>query len=221
MNIKDIIEAWARIRKIDQTIPDDVLDFMKDSAVQALKGSSLQPVVSEEGIEKWFAGEQVNSDKFWQDSPFRTNGDVVELIKLGVKEFAALFSIPSNGMRWVKASERLPDTENGQGVYLRGYKRLKYGVIYKEWVPAQNEYFIQIATDNGETLTSFRNGHEELQFIEWLDESAIPLDTVVYVPASKKDMDEVFHDSQKAILAGWLSSAKGWLKKTTIGEYLK
>jgi hypothetical protein len=42
MNTKDIIEAWARIRKIDQTIPDDVLDFMKDSAIVALAASQSQ-----------------------------------------------------------------------------------------------------------------------------------------------------------------------------------
>ncbi len=57
MKAKDIIEAWARIRKIDQTIPDDVLDFMKDSAIAALAGSQSQEapqqdkasVVDEEG----------------------------------------------------------------------------------------------------------------------------------------------------------------------------
>jgi hypothetical protein len=204
MNTKDIIDAWARIRKIDQTIPDDVLDFMKDSAVQALKGSSLQPVVSEEGIEKWFAGEQVNSDKFWQDSPFRTNGDVVELIKLGVKEFAALFSIPSNGMRWVDVSIKPNEL-------LKSY-------FCKTWSEHFKKEFRELVLI---TLDGQWQTHNKV--IAWLDEtsSSIPLDTVVYVPASKKDMDEVFHDSQKAILAGWLSSAKGWLKKTTIGEYLK
>lgn len=36
MRKKDIVDAWALIRKIDQTIPDDVLDFMKDSAIAAL-----------------------------------------------------------------------------------------------------------------------------------------------------------------------------------------
>ena len=37
MKQKDIIDAWVRIRTIDQTIPDDVLDFMKDAAIAALK----------------------------------------------------------------------------------------------------------------------------------------------------------------------------------------
>jgi hypothetical protein len=37
MNKTQIIEAYARIRAIDQTIPDDVLDFMKDAALEKLQ----------------------------------------------------------------------------------------------------------------------------------------------------------------------------------------
>lgn len=36
MTKKDIIDAWARIRTIDNTIPDAVLDFMKNTAIRAL-----------------------------------------------------------------------------------------------------------------------------------------------------------------------------------------
>ena len=37
MTKKDIIDAYCRIRTIDQTIPDDVLDFMKTSAISKLE----------------------------------------------------------------------------------------------------------------------------------------------------------------------------------------
>lgn len=37
MTEKSIIDAYCRIRTIDQTIPDDVLDFMKDSALEKLR----------------------------------------------------------------------------------------------------------------------------------------------------------------------------------------
>lgn len=37
MKVQDIIKAYVRIRSIDNTIPDDVLDFMKDSAIEKLK----------------------------------------------------------------------------------------------------------------------------------------------------------------------------------------
>lgn len=36
MTEKMIIDAYCRIRTIDNTIPDDVLDFMKDAALEAL-----------------------------------------------------------------------------------------------------------------------------------------------------------------------------------------
>lgn len=36
MKKEDILSAWAKIRKIDNSIPDDVLDFMKDSAINNL-----------------------------------------------------------------------------------------------------------------------------------------------------------------------------------------
>jgi hypothetical protein len=37
MNEKMIRDAYCRIRTIDQTIPDDVLDFMKDAAIEKLR----------------------------------------------------------------------------------------------------------------------------------------------------------------------------------------
>lgn len=37
MTEQAIREAYIKIRAIDQTIPDDVLDFMKDAAIEKLK----------------------------------------------------------------------------------------------------------------------------------------------------------------------------------------
>ena len=37
MKKQDIIDAWKEIRKTSSTIPDDVLDFMKDCAVRQLE----------------------------------------------------------------------------------------------------------------------------------------------------------------------------------------
>jgi hypothetical protein len=37
MKQNEIIDAYCRIRKIDQTIPDEVLDFMKDAAIEKLQ----------------------------------------------------------------------------------------------------------------------------------------------------------------------------------------
>ncbi|MBK7362630.1 MAG: hypothetical protein IPJ01_10080 [Micavibrio sp.] len=43
INEKSIRDAYARIRTIDQTIPDDVLDFMKDASINQLK---IKPSIS-------------------------------------------------------------------------------------------------------------------------------------------------------------------------------
>jgi hypothetical protein len=37
MKTKDIIDAWSRIRTTDNVIPDDVLDFMKDAAIEKIE----------------------------------------------------------------------------------------------------------------------------------------------------------------------------------------
>lgn len=37
MTEKMIIDAYCRIRTINNTIPDDVLDFMKDAAIEKLR----------------------------------------------------------------------------------------------------------------------------------------------------------------------------------------
>lgn len=44
-----IIDAYCRVRTVDQTIPDDVLDFMKDAAISLLNPVS-QSVPTEEEI---------------------------------------------------------------------------------------------------------------------------------------------------------------------------
>jgi hypothetical protein len=45
MNKQVIIDAWATIRKENQTIPDDVLDFMKDSALDALSRPTNEELI--------------------------------------------------------------------------------------------------------------------------------------------------------------------------------
>jgi hypothetical protein len=45
MNKQAIIDAWATIRKENQTIPDDVLDFMKDSALDALSRPTNEQLI--------------------------------------------------------------------------------------------------------------------------------------------------------------------------------
>jgi len=41
---------------------------------------------TDECIEDWWAGE-MHGEEFWQEVPFRTNGDVIEEIKTAIKHF--------------------------------------------------------------------------------------------------------------------------------------
>lgn len=53
MNEKMIIDAYCRIRTIDNTISDDVLDFMKDAAIEKLniiKVAELKPLLENEKV---------------------------------------------------------------------------------------------------------------------------------------------------------------------------
>jgi len=43
MDNKKIIDAYCKIRTIDQTIPDDVLDFMKEAAIEKLNRVNSTP----------------------------------------------------------------------------------------------------------------------------------------------------------------------------------
>lgn len=43
MDRKTIIDAYLQIRKIDNTIPDDVLDFMKEAALSKLEEQETLP----------------------------------------------------------------------------------------------------------------------------------------------------------------------------------
>jgi len=42
---------------------------------------------TDECIEEWWSKENYKNDKFWKDAPYRTNGDVIEDIKMAVKYF--------------------------------------------------------------------------------------------------------------------------------------
>lgn len=45
MTEKMIRDAYCRIRTIDQTIPDEVLDFMRDASIEKLNQALRIPVV--------------------------------------------------------------------------------------------------------------------------------------------------------------------------------
>lgn len=105
MSNKEIIEAWAWVRKNNNSIPDDVLDLMKDSAIAA-----LQNKVSDIGAEEVFK-------TFWhkRNPVHEINSNTGEDMFWGTAELVAREYVASivnerkdSAGSWVKASERLP-----------------------------------------------------------------------------------------------------------------
>ncbi len=47
MKREDIINAYLKIRTIDNTIPDEVLDFMKNSAIEKLEEIEAERIAEE------------------------------------------------------------------------------------------------------------------------------------------------------------------------------
>lgn len=50
MTKEDIINTYCKIRSIDNTIPDDLLDFMKDAAIEKLEEPKINYGVSSVNI---------------------------------------------------------------------------------------------------------------------------------------------------------------------------
>lgn len=50
MKTKEIINAWHWIRENNNSIPDDVIDFMKDAAIEKIRKSEMK---TKEETEKW------------------------------------------------------------------------------------------------------------------------------------------------------------------------
>jgi hypothetical protein len=50
----------------------------------------VKSLPTDECVEQWWA-EGKESDKFWQEAPYRTNGDVVEEIKTALKYFITVW----------------------------------------------------------------------------------------------------------------------------------
>jgi hypothetical protein len=76
MKKQDIVNAWATIRKENNSIPDDVLDFMKDSAIEKLE--------TNESLEQISMGFLVNSNKY-KEEQLRINEE--NIIGFGIKEY--------------------------------------------------------------------------------------------------------------------------------------
>jgi len=60
MEKTDIINAYLEIRKTNNTIPDEVLDFMKDCAIQKLSLPEQEKEISCENLKALVYGRKLN-----------------------------------------------------------------------------------------------------------------------------------------------------------------
>lgn len=68
MTRKDIIDAYTWIRRNNSTIPDDVLDFMKNSSIKELENRNL--IKSLDGI---LCDHPLSQREGWHDSSILCN----------------------------------------------------------------------------------------------------------------------------------------------------
>ena len=87
-------ECMKALQRLYLEVPSVIADDVKQKVIDALnevKNCSIPAVVkslpTDECVEQWWAGGQDQNEGFWQEAPYRTNGDVVEEIKTALKYF--------------------------------------------------------------------------------------------------------------------------------------
>ena len=120
MNKTEIINAYVKIREIDNTIPDDVLNFMKESAI--------------EKIEKYFMSDIVTAEEAYEitrnkgvDEELRA---IMDLIKFQLESDSHSFNITIQSLK-TETQKRLQ--ELGYNVkHFNTRRGLKYEI---SWAP--------------------------------------------------------------------------------------
>ena len=82
VNKEDVIKAWATIRTENNTIPDDVLNFMKDSSIKIIEEGSISQllektitqkiqqrgVITEWWRDEYYDGINKNTEMEWSEA---------------------------------------------------------------------------------------------------------------------------------------------------------
>lgn len=149
MKRKDITDAWALIRKIDQTIPDDVLDFMKDSAIAAL--SKKENEIPKGHYNDAPEGLEVITLDEWQRGMFHyclCQSDSKQV--RGEQTFdLRLFDVPNfeNKKLGYAIMNDWFDKEKGKNRPKNIVRFCRYGTD-ADWIKFENRFAAQFATDN-------------------------------------------------------------------------
>lgn len=94
IELEKLIKAAKDFKEYQSIGNGAKLNCAIEEAEKQVKNCCIPDVVlslpDDEAIEQWWA-EGKESDKFWQDAPYRTNGDVVEEIKAALKYFITVW----------------------------------------------------------------------------------------------------------------------------------
>jgi len=111
MNKKMFIDAYVKIRTIDQTIPDEVLDFMKNAAIEKL--SETNEMVLNIDKVKEMASEEANNDSKYGNLNLSYQDGIYYGFLLGFEKGFDLFpvkNIPINNVVLDKAITYVQET---------------------------------------------------------------------------------------------------------------
>jgi hypothetical protein len=79
---KNIIDAYVRFREIDNTIPDAVLDFMKDCAIEKIDNINKEKLATETK-EKYYTSDHISDqyDKLTQDQKISVLHEAIDIMQ--------------------------------------------------------------------------------------------------------------------------------------------
>ena len=87
---EEILDKHLENRSWTKTVPKygNLYNTLLDAVSEALTiPAVVKSLPTDECVEQWWAEGQDQKEGFWQEAPYRTNGDVVEEIKTALKYF--------------------------------------------------------------------------------------------------------------------------------------
>jgi hypothetical protein len=141
---KSIMDAYAHIRATNNTIPDDVLDFMKNAAVDA-----LNPIVFDDGTVKLALGDSVTFLPPDKDDVWFWNSNAGEKMTKGVND---KIHITVKQKPWLSIYYEITISKNGKLVTQCEYDN----AMYPDDQEDENESNSHLYTEQDDTTMFLR-----------------------------------------------------------------
>ncbi|MCK9321727.1 MAG: hypothetical protein M0P32_06975 [Bacteroidales bacterium] len=88
IDLKEYAETADISEVSNETLKEVIKDFLLEAQNRALTiPAVVKSLPTDECVEQWWAEGQDQQKGFWQEAPYRTNGDVIEEIKTALKYF--------------------------------------------------------------------------------------------------------------------------------------